>query len=96
MTDWNQMTEHIHNTMQAVENAHEASKKLRKNANIESFEHFRNRMQELTVHLKNLEIFLEHPDAYAVDELAEWVNKTFDGKYEEHHHMPHLNQESSK
>lgn len=96
MTDWNQMTEQFHNTMQAIDNAHEASQGLRENANVESFEHFRNRMQELTTHLKNLEIFLDHPEAYAVDELAVWLNKTFDGKYTETHHLPHLEQESPR
>lgn len=90
MTDRNQATEYIHNATQAFEIALEASKGVREKANIESYEQFHNHMQELTVHLKNLEIYLEHPEVYDFDELAEWINKTFEGKYKEYHHLTHI------
>ena len=80
MTDWDLMTEYIYNAMHVVDKAHTASRQLRENTNPETFDNFRAQMQELTEHLTALQTVLNNQEAFALDELADWLSKGFSGK----------------
>jgi hypothetical protein len=90
MTDWDLMTEYIHNAMHVVDKAHVASRQLRENANLETFDNFRAQLDELTKHLTELEIVLNHQEAFALDELADWLSKAFTGKPSEYRRTPRM------
>ena len=77
MTDWDLITEYIHNAMHVVDKAHSASRQLRENANPETFDNFRAQLEELTKRLTQLEIVLNNQEAFALDELADWLSKAF-------------------
>jgi hypothetical protein len=77
MTDWNLMTENIRNAMQVVDKAHAASRQLRENASLETFDNFRAQMEELSKRLAELQTVLNHQEAFALDELADWLSKAF-------------------
>lgn len=80
MTDWELLTESIHNAMHVVDKAHVASVQLRKNANPETFDNFRAQLSELTEDLARLQVVLNNQEAFALDELADWLSKGFTGK----------------
>ena len=63
MTDWDLMTEYIHNAMHVVDKAHVASRQLRENANPETFDNFRAQLNELTEHLTQLQTVLNNQEA---------------------------------
>ena len=90
MTDWDLMTEYIHNAMHGVEKAHVASRQLRENANPETFDNFRLQVQDLTEHLTKLQIVLNNQEAFALDELADWLSQAFSGKRSEYRRTPRM------
>ena len=90
MTDWDLMTEYIHNAMHVVEKAHTASRQLRENANPETFDNFRAQMQELIENLTKLQTVLDNQEAFAVDELTDWLSKAFTGKPSEYRRTPRM------
>ncbi len=90
MTDWDLITEYIHNAMQAVDEAHDASHDLRKNATVETFDEFRARMAELTEHLSRLQTVLNNEEAFAVDELVDWISKAYTGKPSTYRRTPRM------
>ena len=93
MTNWDLIHEHVKKTMESVEQSHNVSKKLQSDATPENFDQFKMEMKKLTEHLTNLQTVLDHQDTYAIDELAEWLSKTFGGQYKEYRHTPHLSHE---
>ena len=90
MTDWDLMTEYIHNAMHVVDRAYVASRQLRADANPETFDNFRAQMEELVDHLSKLQIVLEHQQAFAADELTDWLSKAFTGKPSEYRRTPRM------
>ena len=90
MTDWDLMTEYIHNAMHVVEKAHTASRQLRENANPETFDNFRAQMQELTENLTKLQTVLNNQEAFAIDEFTDWLSKAFTGKPSEYRRTPRM------
>jgi hypothetical protein len=90
MTDWDLMTEYIHNAMHVVDKAHAASRQLREDANPETFDNFRAQMQELTEHLTKLQTVLNNQEAFALDEFADWLSKAFTGKPSEYRRTPRM------
>jgi hypothetical protein len=90
MTDWDLMTEYIHNAMHVVDKAHAASRQLREDANPETFDNFRAQMQELTEHLTKLQTVLDNQEAFALDEFADWLSKAFTGKPSEYRRTPRM------
>ncbi len=90
MTDWDLMTEYIHNAMHIVDKAHAASRQLRENANPETFDNFRAQMQELIEDLNKLQIVLNNQEAFAVDEFADWLSKAFTGRPSDYRRTPHM------
>jgi len=93
MTDWDLMTEHIHNAMHVVDKAHTASRQLRENANPETFDNFRAQLQELTEYLTNIQTVLNNQDAFAPDELAGWLSNAFTSKPSDYPHAPRMETE---
>jgi hypothetical protein len=90
MTDWDLMTEYIHNAMHVVDKAHAAGRQLRENANPETFDNFRAQLQELTEHLTNLQTVLNNQEAFALDEMADWLSKAFTGKPSGYRRTPRM------
>ena len=90
MTDWDQMTEYIHNAMHVVEKAHAASRQLRENATPETFDNFRAQLQELTEHLTELQTVLNNQEAFALDEFADWLSQAFTGKPSPYRRTPRM------
>jgi len=96
MTDWDLINEHIQKAMHAMDKAHEATNGLRENATTETFDQFRAEMETLTEHLTKLQTVLNHQDTYALDELADWLNKAFGGQHAEYRHTPHMELNKTK
>ena len=90
MTDWDLITEYIRNAMHVVDKAHAASRQLRENANPETFDNFRAQWQELTEHLSQLQIVLNSQEAFALDELADWLSKAFAGSPSAYRRTPRM------
>lgn len=90
MTDWDSIVESIHNAMQAVDKAHEAANGLRGHATPEAFDEFRSKLDELTEHLTRLKTVLDHQEAFALDELADWLSAAFGGGRPEYRRTPRM------
>jgi Zn-dependent oligopeptidase len=90
MTDWDLMTEYIQNAMHVVDKAHAATRQLRENATPETFDNFRAQLQELTEHLTKLQTVLNNQEAFALDEMADWLSKAFTGKPSEYRRTPRM------
>jgi hypothetical protein len=90
MTDWDMITEYIRNAMEAVDKAHEASNGLREKATPESFDEFRVQMSKLTEELTKLQTVLEHQEAFALDEMADWLSAAFGGRRPEYRRTPRM------
>jgi hypothetical protein len=63
---------------------------LRENANPETFDNFRAQLEELTEHLTNLQTVLNNQEAFALDEMADWLSKAFSGKRSEYRRTPRM------
>src|SRR5512141_971967 len=79
MTDWDLMVEYIQRAMDAVDKAHEVTSELRENATPEALDQFRIEIDELTEHLVKLQTVLNNQEAFALDELADWLSEAFTG-----------------
>jgi hypothetical protein len=90
MTDWDLITESIHNAMHAVDKAHVATRHLRENATPETFDNFRAQLNELTEHLTELQTVLQNQEAFALDELSDWLSRAFTGKPSEYRRTPRM------
>ena len=90
MTDWDLMMEYIHNAMQGLDDAHAASHGLRENATPETFDEFRAKLDELTDHLTKLQTVLDNEEAFAVDELVDWISKAYTGKPSDYRRTPRM------
>lgn len=96
MTDWNLILEYINNAMQAVDEAHEASHGLKENTNHETFNGFRQKMEELEEHLGRLKKVLDNEEAYAMDELMDALSKVYSGHRADYRRTPRITEEPSK
>ena len=94
MTDWDLITEYIRNAMQAVDKAHEVTNGLRENATPEAFDQFRAQMADLTEHLTKLQNVLDHQEAFAFEEMADWLGTTLGGKRPEYRSTPRMERKS--
>ena len=90
MTDWDLMVEYIRQAMDAVDEAHEASSELRENVTLESIDEFRAKVNELTEHLTKLQTVLNNQEAFALDELADWLSKAFAGIPSDYRRTPRM------
>jgi predicted transcriptional regulator len=91
MSDIEQMAEAIKNAMQAVDEAHEAGRKLREQATPETLDHFKSEMEVLSEHLQALKRVLNHEEGYFVEELSDLLSQFFSGKPAPYRSIPRLN-----
>jgi predicted translin family RNA/ssDNA-binding protein len=93
MSDLTQMAEAIHEAMQAVEEAHIASKELREETNHIKFDEFRARMAELHEHLSKLKMILDNEEAYVMDELMDALSKAYSSHRADYRRTPRMGEE---
>ena len=90
MTDWNLMIEYIQQAMKAVDKAHQASDTLREYTTPENLDQFRTEIDELTEHLTQLKTVLDNQEAFALDEMADWLSQAFQGTPSEYRRTPRM------
>jgi len=90
MTDWDEMVQNIRNAMDALDDAEQASKVLRRAANHGNFEAFRKKMAVLEEHLAKLKVVLNHEGAFAADELMDALSRVFTGHGANHRRTPRM------
>lgn len=90
MTDWDLMVEYIQRAMDAVDKAHEASNELRENATPQALDQFREQMNKLSQELTQLQTVLENQEAFALDEMADWLSQAFSGNPSEYRRTPRM------
>jgi CHAD domain-containing protein len=84
------MLEYIQQAMDAVDKAHEATSELRENATPEALDQFRIEIDKLTERLTQLQTVLNNEEAFAVDELADWLSEAFTGNRLEYRRTPRM------
>ncbi len=90
MTDWDLMTEYIQNAMYELDKAQIATRQVRENTTPETLDNFLAQMQELTENLTNLQTVLNHQEAFAADELTDWLSIAFTGKPSSYRQTPRM------
>lgn len=90
MTDWDLITGYIKNAMEAVDRAHEAANGLREKPTAESFDEFRSEMEMLIERLTRLQTVLNNQEAFALDEMADWLSQAFTGQPSEYRRTPRM------
>ena len=80
MTDWDLIIENMQKAMQAMDHTHEAGENLRNHTTPETFDEFRDHMEELCSHLSALKNILEHGGTYTMDEMMDALSEMFSGK----------------
>ena len=90
MTDWDLMVEYIQRAMHGVEKAHEATRELREKATPETLDQFQRQAAELTEHLTQLQTVLDNQEAFALDELADWLSEAFSGQPSDYRRTPRM------
>lgn len=90
MTDWDLMTEYIQNAMYELDKAHVATRQVREHATPESLNNFLAELQELTENLTNLQTVLNHQEAFALDEFADWLSRAFTGRPSNYRRTPRM------
>ena len=90
MSDWDLMVETIQRAMDAVDKAHDASNDLRENATPKTLDAFRLKIAELTEHLTQLQTVLDNQEAFALDEMADWLSQAFSGVPSEYRRTPRM------
>ena len=85
MTDWDPLTEQIHNTMRVIDRVHTASRQLREDANLETFDNLRAQMQDLTENVTQIEALFNNPETFSRAELEVWLSKEFTSKLTDDH-----------
>lgn len=77
MSDLTLIAEHIHETMDALEQTQEAGEELRGRVTRENYAAFRIQMDALYERLRKMNAMLLHEDEMALDELADALNRAF-------------------
>jgi hypothetical protein len=90
MTDWDLTVEYIRRAMEAVDKAHEVSNELREHATPATIDQFREQMNELIEHLSRLQTVLNNQEAFALDEMADWLSNAFTGNPSEYRRTPRM------
>jgi hypothetical protein len=84
------MTENIRNAMQAMDEAQHAKEELLTQPTPDKFEAFRVEMDELTENLAKLQAVLDNEEAFAVDELSDWLSQAFTGHRSDYRQSPRM------
>ena len=90
MTDWDEMVQFISHAMEAVDEAHAASRTLKQTANHQTFAAFRERMKELEAHLQRLKTVLDNEEAFAMDELMDALSRVYSGHAADYRKTPRI------
>ena len=90
MTDWDLMVEYIQRAMDAVDRAHEVGSELREKVTPETLDEFRMQVAELTEHLTKLQAVLNNQEAFALDQLADWLSEAFTGNPSDYRRTPRM------
>lgn len=90
MTDWDLMVEYVQRAMDALDKAQDAKNELRENTTADTFDEFRLKMDELIEHLTRLQTVLDNQEAFALDEMADWLSKAFTGNLSEYRRTPRM------
>jgi hypothetical protein len=90
MTDWDLMVEYIQRAMDALDKAHEAKNELREKVTPEAIDQFRAQTDELIEHLTKLQSVLDNQEAFALDEMADWLSRAFSGNPSEYRRTPRM------
>jgi len=92
MSDMTLIAEDIVNTMQAVDEAFQATEKLRNDADPVAFDSFRAKMIELHDRLSKLKMVLDDENAFAMDELMDALSKVYSGHRADYRKTPRMNE----
>ncbi len=84
------IAEDILNTMQAIEEAHDATKTLRAKIDPVALSDFRIKMIELQDRLEKLKIVLDNEQAFAMDELVDALSMVYTGHQSEYRKTPRM------
>jgi methyl coenzyme M reductase alpha subunit len=90
MTDWDLMVEYIQRAMDSVDRAHKVTNDLREKVTPETIDQFREQMNELIEHLTRLQTVLDNQEAFALDEMADWLSKAFTGSPSGYRRTPRM------
>lgn len=90
MTDWDLMVEYIERAMEGVDKAHEATRELRENVTPETLDQFQQQVMDLKEHLTTLQTVLDNQEAFALDELADWLSQAFSGHRSDYRRTPRM------
>jgi len=90
MTDWDEMVQYISQAMEAVGEAHEASRTLQQETDRAAFELFRRKMADLEDHLRRLKTVLDNEEAYAVDELMDALSRVYSDRAADYRRTPRM------
>lgn len=90
MTDWDLMVDYIRRAMDAVDKAHDVSGELKENATPETLDQFREQMKALCEHLSTLQTVMANQEAFALDEMADWLSQAFTGNPSEYRRTPRM------
>jgi hypothetical protein len=93
MSDLTLVAEDILDAIHAMEDAYNATQKLRENTNHTTFDEFRTRMLKLHDRLERLKMVLDNEEAYAVDELADALSMANTGHRLEYRRTPRMREE---
>ncbi len=84
------MVEHIQRAMEGVDKAHEATRELREKVTPETIDQFQQEVEELKEHLTKLQTVLDNQEAFALDELADWLSQAFSGRHSDYRRTPRM------
>lgn len=80
MTDWEKISEQIHQAMLSVEAAQQASEALQAEVNAKNLDNFTSELSMLEKNLTALNWVLEHTGQYSMDEVIEYLHELMSGK----------------
>jgi len=90
MTDWDEIVGYIHTAMEAVDEAHSVSEKLKQDANLATFDEFREKLQQLQERLGRLKVVLDNEEAFAMDELIDALSQVYSGHRVNYRRTPRM------
>jgi DNA-binding protein H-NS len=93
MSELTMMAEAILETMQAVEEAHNAAQELRRENNHSAFDAFKAKMSELEEHLGKLKRVLDNEEAYAMDELMDALSRAYSDHGADYRRTPRITEQ---
>jgi hypothetical protein len=80
MTDWDRITEEIQGAMQALDLAHEAGENLKRDASPKTVDEFKQQVDLLYEHLRDLKAIWEHEYEFSMDEFGDVLSQLLSGK----------------